>query len=53
MQIDITSEEFYEMMNRLYPDQTARALAELRAAKLQQLVEEMRASKEIDDADGE
>ncbi len=37
--IEITHEEVYNVMQALYPDQTARCIAEIKALKYQQLYE--------------
>ena len=39
--MDVTYQEFYELASQLYPDQSARVLAELRAMKAEQRVAEL------------
>lgn len=40
--VGITFEEFYNVMSQMYPDQSARVVAELKSAKLEQMVRELR-----------
>lgn len=42
--MELQADEVIQMMQQLYPDQTARVLAELKAMKLQQRVQELEAN---------
>lgn len=39
--VNVTTEEFYNFMSQVYPDQSARAVAEIKSVKLEQVLREM------------
>ncbi|MCA1799967.1 MAG: hypothetical protein LC650_01555 [Actinobacteria bacterium] len=43
MNIEITAEEVFKLMQQLYPDQTARVIAELKAMKYEEKLQELEA----------
>jgi hypothetical protein len=52
MEVEITHAEFFDVTSQLYPEQTARVLAEIRAKKLEEVIEQLTQGKEDGNHEG-